>query len=109
MRPLIRHKDLQDLAANMVSEVCKDTKIEPKITPLSGEELQGRTSNNSNEPINGSREKECQKFYSRLAQMISEKKDLPQSLSSLLWVAKIESALFKGVENSMQKNCGIRN
>ena len=30
-------------------EVCNDTKIEPKLTPLSAEELQGRTSNNSNE------------------------------------------------------------
>ena len=33
----------------MMSEVCKDTEIEPILTPLSGEELQGRTSNNSNE------------------------------------------------------------
>ena len=32
-----------------MSEVGKDTEIEPKLTPLSGEELQGRTSNNSNE------------------------------------------------------------
>ena len=30
-----------------MSEVCKDTKIEPKITSLSGEALQGRTLNNS--------------------------------------------------------------
>ena len=44
----IRHNDLRDLTANMMSEVCKDTGIEPKLTPLSGEELQGRTSNNSN-------------------------------------------------------------
>ena len=29
-------------------EVCKDTKIEPNLTPQFGEELQGRTSNNSN-------------------------------------------------------------
>ena len=40
---------LNDLTANMMSEVCKDTEIEPMLTPLSGEELQGRTSNNSNE------------------------------------------------------------
>ena len=44
----IRHNDLRDLTANMMSEVCKDTEIEPKLTPLSGEELQGRTSNSSN-------------------------------------------------------------
>ena len=30
-----------------MSDVCKDTEIKPKLTPLSGEELQGRTSNNS--------------------------------------------------------------
>ena len=28
--------------------MCKDTEIEPKLSPLSGEELQDRTSNNSN-------------------------------------------------------------
>ena len=44
----IRYNDLRDLAGTMMSQVCKDTKIEPKPTPLSGEELQGRTSNNSN-------------------------------------------------------------
>ena len=30
-------------------KMCKDTKIEPKLIPFSREELQGRTSNNSNE------------------------------------------------------------
>ena len=33
----------------MMSEVCKDTEIEPILTTLSGEELPGRTSNNSND------------------------------------------------------------
>ena len=32
----------------MMSEVCKDTEIEPKLTPLSGRELQDRVSNNPN-------------------------------------------------------------
>ena len=45
----IRQYDLRDLTSNMMSEVCKDTEIEPKLKSLSGEELQGRTSNNSNE------------------------------------------------------------
>ena len=45
----IQHNDLCDLTANVMSEVCKDTEIEPKLTPLYGEELQGSTSNNSNE------------------------------------------------------------
>ena len=45
----IGHNDLRDLTANMMSEVGKETKIKSKLTPLSGKELQGRTSNNSNE------------------------------------------------------------
>ena len=45
----IRHNDLRDLTAYMMWEACKDIEIVPKLTPLSGEELQGRTSNNSNE------------------------------------------------------------
>ena len=39
--------DLQDLTADMISEVCMDTEIEPKLMPLSGEEPKGRTSVNS--------------------------------------------------------------
>ena len=41
----IRHSDLRDLAAltaNMMSEVSKDTEIKPKLTPLFGEEMQGK-------------------------------------------------------------------
>ena len=45
----IRHNDLRDITARIVSEVCKDTEIEPKLLPLSGEELHGRTTNRSNE------------------------------------------------------------
>ena len=44
----LRHNDLQDLTGNMMLEVCNDTKIEPKLTPSSEEELQGRTSSTSN-------------------------------------------------------------
>ena len=32
-----------------MSERYKDAEIDPKLTPRSGEELHGRTSNNSNE------------------------------------------------------------
>ena len=44
----IRHNDLRDLTAKIVSERCKDIKIEPKLLPPSGEELHGRTTNRSN-------------------------------------------------------------
>ena len=45
----IRHNVLCDLTARIVSEVCKDTEIEPKFLPQSGEELHERTTNKSNE------------------------------------------------------------
>ena len=35
----IRHNDLRDLTANMLSKVFNDVEIEPKLTPLTGEEL----------------------------------------------------------------------
>ena len=35
----IRHNDLRDITARIVSEICKDTEIEPKLLPLSGEKL----------------------------------------------------------------------
>ena len=43
----IRHNNVRDLTANMMSEVCKE--VEPKLMPLSGEKLQGRTCSSSNE------------------------------------------------------------
>ena len=37
---IIRHTDLRDLTANIMSKVCMSIEIEPKPTPLSGEKLQ---------------------------------------------------------------------
>ena len=45
----IRHNYLKDLTANMLSEVCKDIEIKPKLTPLTGEVLGSRTANTTNE------------------------------------------------------------
>ena len=45
----IRHNDLRDLTANMLSKVCKDIEIEPQLIPLTGEGLGSRTVNTTNE------------------------------------------------------------
>ena len=45
--------------------------------------------------INGSMGRECQKLYSRLAQMISEKRDLPHSISSNYIQTKVCFGLLK--------------
>ena len=38
----MRHNDLRDLTANMLSEVCKDIEVKPKLAPLTGEELDSK-------------------------------------------------------------------
>ena len=45
----IKRNDLRDVTARILSEVCNDTEIEPKLVPLSGEDLTNRTGNRSNE------------------------------------------------------------
>ena len=43
--PSIRHNEIKDLMANLLSEVCKDVCIEPDLQPLTGEVLTGASSN----------------------------------------------------------------
>ena len=41
----IRHNDLRDLTANLLSNVCNDVEIEPKLLPVTGENVSYRTAN----------------------------------------------------------------
>ena len=159
----IRRNDLRDLTANILSEVCKDIEIEPKLTPLTGEELGNRTANTTNEArldirargvwervqqvfldlrvfdsnacrylnkslqqchlineqekekaykerdlqiehgtftasvfsIYGSMGRECRTFYSRLSDLLSEKRDLSKSITMNCIQTKICFALLK--------------
>ena len=43
--PTIRHNELRDVTANLLSQVCSNVQIEPHLQPLSGETLAHRTSN----------------------------------------------------------------
>ena len=43
--PSIRHNEIRDLTANLLSEVCSDIQIEPDLQPLTGEILNSATSN----------------------------------------------------------------
>ena len=44
----IIHNDLRDLTATLLSKVCKDVEIEPKLIPLTGEEIGSRTASTTN-------------------------------------------------------------
>ena len=43
--PSIRHNDIRDLTARLLTEVCPNVAIEPDLQPLTGEMLSHRTSN----------------------------------------------------------------
>ena len=39
---IVRHNDLRELTAEILSEVCNNTEIEPKLIPLNGEHICNR-------------------------------------------------------------------
>ena len=45
----IKHSNLIDLTAKMLSEICNDIKTEPKLTTLTGKELHSRTADTIND------------------------------------------------------------
>ena len=47
--PTIRHNEVRDITADLISEVCSDVAIEPRLNPLSGECLHNRTANRDEE------------------------------------------------------------
>ena len=45
----LRHNQVRDLEAGMLNEVCRDVKVEPHLTPLTGEQFFHKTANTSSE------------------------------------------------------------
>lgn len=43
--PSLRHNEIRDLTANLLTEVCSDVCIEPELQPITGEALTGASSN----------------------------------------------------------------
>ena len=46
---IIRHNEVRDLTAELLSEVCKDVSIEPTLTPLSGESFRSTNASMEND------------------------------------------------------------
>ena len=42
--PILRHNEIRDLTANLLTEVCHDVCVEPDLQPLTGEVLSGSSS-----------------------------------------------------------------
>ena len=47
---IIRHNEVRDLTAELLSEVCNDVAVEPALTPLSGEEFESETTSREKNP-----------------------------------------------------------
>ena len=45
----IRHNDVRDLTACLLTEVCKDVSVEPLLTPLTGENIESRSAKTGDE------------------------------------------------------------
>ena len=45
--PTIRHNELRDLMGSLLSEVCSNVAVEPRLAPLSGEVFERRSTNTS--------------------------------------------------------------
>lgn len=45
--PIIRHNEVRDLTASLLTEVCHDVRIEPELQPLEGESMSYATANTS--------------------------------------------------------------
>ncbi|XP_064389143.1 uncharacterized protein LOC135337174 [Halichondria panicea] len=46
--PSIRHNEIRDITADLLTEICHDVSVEPDLQPLTGETLAHRTANISN-------------------------------------------------------------
>ena len=47
--PTLRHNEIRDITADLLTEVCHDVAIEPMLQPLTGEKFQKKTANMSDE------------------------------------------------------------
>ena len=47
----VRHKDVRDLTACLLTEVCKDVSVEPLLTPLTGENIEIRSAKIDDEAL----------------------------------------------------------
>ena len=45
--PTLRHNEIRDITADLLTEVCHDVAIEPMLQPLTGEKFQKKTANMS--------------------------------------------------------------
>ena len=89
--PLIRHNEIRDLTATLLTEVCNDVCTEPELQPVTDEELIGATANSqagaqldiAANGVWGVREANI--FYKRLASMLASMWDHSYS-STLCWL-----------------------
>ena len=46
---IMRHDEIRDITASMLNEICKDVEIEPRLQPITGEQMRYRTATSGDE------------------------------------------------------------
>ena len=46
---IMRHDEIRDITASMLNEICKDVEIEPRLQPITGEQMRCRTATSGDE------------------------------------------------------------
>ena len=45
----MRHGEIRDITASMLNEICKDVEIEPRLQPVTGEQMHYKTATSGDE------------------------------------------------------------
>ena len=78
----LRHNHIGNITASLLTEVCKDIRVEPFLQQLTGETLQNHTT---------------REFYIRFSEMISEKRHVNYSTIATWIRGKITFSLIKSI------------
>ena len=107
--PAIRHNEVRDITASLLSEVCHGVTIEPHLQPLTGELMQHKSFTPLVFLVTGGMGRAATTFYSRLASMISEKRSTHYS-NTLNWIrCKLSFALLRASIMSIRGARSSRN
>ena len=46
---IMTHDEIRDITASMLNKICKDVEIEPRLQPITGEQMRYRTATSGDE------------------------------------------------------------
>ena len=93
--PIIRHNDVGDLTAKLMSEVCHDVQVESHLQPLSGELLHHKTAKHEDDARVDIRAAEKRRAYEERIQEVERGSFTPLVFSSSGGMGKAATVTYK--------------